>query len=1048
MKKTFVLYLVVLFALTALASVASAKKVNKQRLQIMSMPRLDAPLPPDLAGQITPLRSAAAADTFVLLDEDFDTSNGDIANLPGWSTVDRYDQIDTFWHVADGTELNGGTYGNLLPLSGGKSMWCGVNATTATPYRCYSDLPGYGNDWDQILESTSVAGDSIRLSYKVFWDSEAFYDGTVVEYSFDGGSIWSRFAITDTLSYRTRVYDGISPSPFITETLTASGPPGGDIKVRFRFTSDVGWSDEDGLWPTDGAIMLDDITLQTWAAGSPVTDDTESFEAAAPGSNVAGLWTGKEAPAFGDYAALYPGVTVTQEDPCEFNALFLWGFFDDPMTTPYTCHTPNPLPGQGAMPFGTDEGVYMENEIWSPPVPNIGSGLEYIFSFLVYRDLPFDNLQFYSVSVRTWTQSGGGPPCPGPWARACCFYGGQKDWLRSRMNAGAAIDPTAVAIQVAVGVVDMCVAWCNIYGSGACHSHAPLVDDFRLERIGTFGPQFGGVGVFQDNFAGDGTLTGTARADVARDILPRSSPGIQPADSIGAFITSVWAPEGAGPSAWIYARVQNGNDPKSGPGLGSSDTRPGKAGNRWPHVGSWLDANGMTWEIFQMDSTFWWDGNSVDAVYCVDLNDDLFVPGDTIWYFLGADDDGTPNNGTEMYVHRTLQGQGPWHHTPDREEAAASGYEFTILPAGGFNRGGDILYVDHTDDRGGPAQLFFDSAFDMLRIGDQIDRYDVPYPSSMVGNSLASRVKDSDLQIINNYKTIIWDSGPLSVGTVGDGNRMKEDDWGLLFRFLNTSGKAPGLYLSGDDLAEEWTASVGPGAIQVSSLYMNFDLLNGDHIHHGEAVSPTLTATGDSFIHQSVPDELVVFGGCPVIHDFDVLSPTGTGVIEFPYPNSGDGAVISQQTTNAANQTATVVLSGFGYYHIRDASLNFPPARVEHLKDILTKMGTAIDDNLTGVKPSEPLYVNSLGNNYPNPFNPVTTIRYSIKERAHVSLKVYNAAGQLVRTLIDEVQAPDEVKPVEWDGNNNGGHTVSSGVYFYKMVTKNFAQTKKMVLLK
>ena len=50
--------------------------------------------------------------------------------------------------------------------------------------------------------------------------------------------------------------------------------------------------------------------------------------------------------------------------------------------------------------------------------------------------------------------------------------------------------------------------------------------------------------------------------------------------------------------------------------------------------------------------------------------------------------------------------------------------------------------------------------------------------------------------------------------------------------------------------------------------------------------------------------------------------------------------------------------------------------------------------------------------------------------------------------MIDEVQAPEEVKPVEWDGSNNAGQTVSSGVYFYRLVTKDFSQTKKMVLLK
>ncbi|MDH3216904.1 MAG: T9SS type A sorting domain-containing protein [Candidatus Krumholzibacteria bacterium] len=78
----------------------------------------------------------------------------------------------------------------------------------------------------------------------------------------------------------------------------------------------------------------------------------------------------------------------------------------------------------------------------------------------------------------------------------------------------------------------------------------------------------------------------------------------------------------------------------------------------------------------------------------------------------------------------------------------------------------------------------------------------------------------------------------------------------------------------------------------------------------------------------------------------------------------------------------------------------------------------------------------------------MTTIRYSIKERAHVSLKIYNVAGQLVKTLVSQVQSPDQVKPVRWDGRNNVGQPVASGVFFYKMVTKGFSQTKKMVHLK
>jgi hypothetical protein len=1061
MKKALVLCLAVLFAVTALATVASAKKVERQELRFESLARPDAPLPPDLVGQVGALRSAAVADTFVLLDEDFDASNGDINNLPGWSTVDITDQLEAYWHVADGTELDGGTFGNLLPLNGSKSMWCGKDASTAVPYCGYRYLPGYGNGWDQILESSAVGGDSIRLQYNVFWDSEPGYDGTVVEYTFDGVT-WYSFAITDTLSARAGIYDGISLTPYITETVTNDIPgiPAGTVQARFRFNADGAWSDEDGLWPTDGAILVDDITLQTWLDGTPVTDNTENFDTRTTGSNIAGLWTGKKAPAFGDYGALYPGVSVTQEDPCDFRALFMFAFFDDPAVTNYDCHTPNPLPGQGAMPYGTPDGIYMHNEVWSPPVANIGTGLEYRVRLGTYRDLPLDNLQFYVWHVRSWTDPDGGGPlplCPGNWDDDnYVYYGGQRDWIDRPFQVGARLDATAEELQVAIGARDMCGFWCNAVGSGACHSHAPLIDDLRLERIATFGPQYSvrHLELFQDNFAEDGTITGTARADIANDINPYGEGSILPGDSLVMTISPI--ADIGGPSVWLYARVQNSNAPKSGAGLGSPNGRdPGQPVGptpRWPYAGSWMDANGNTWEKFQADSSFTSGGGWSPNQYCADLNDALLVPGDTVWYFVEADVDGSLGNGNENYLYRTLDGQGTLTSTADKEEAAASPMEFTILPAGGYNRGGDILYVDDTDDRGGPAQLFFDSSFDLLGIRDLVDRYDVLAPSSSVSNGLGARVTSNINQIINVYRTIIWNSGNLNSATIGDGtgNPEKSDDFAVLEQFIRTSDKGPGLYISGDGIAEEWVTLAGPSAILLKSGYIPFDLLDGDHINFGEAVSPTFTATSAPFSPGGVPNVFVGYGGCALINDFDVLLPTGVSQEDFPYPNAGTGngsVVISSQQANSAAATATVVLSGISYTYIRDAAVQFPPARTEHLRRILIYMGQTVPA-ASGITPGADQFANRLYDAYPNPFNPTTTIKYTIKERAHVSLKVYNVAGQLVRTLVDEVQAPDKIQPLTWDGQNNAGQTVSSGVYFYKLSTKNFSQTKKMVLLK
>jgi flagellar hook assembly protein FlgD len=100
-----------------------------------------------------------------------------------------------------------------------------------------------------------------------------------------------------------------------------------------------------------------------------------------------------------------------------------------------------------------------------------------------------------------------------------------------------------------------------------------------------------------------------------------------------------------------------------------------------------------------------------------------------------------------------------------------------------------------------------------------------------------------------------------------------------------------------------------------------------------------------------------------------------------------------------------------------------------------------------GIEPI--VFANRLDNAYPNPFNPTTTIKYSIASTGHVSLKIYNAAGQLVRTLVDEEQSPRvEGFSATWDGRGNRGEDVASGVYFYKLTAKEFTQTKKMVLLK
>ena len=106
------------------------------------------------------------------------------------------------------------------------------------------------------------------------------------------------------------------------------------------------------------------------------------------------------------------------------------------------------------------------------------------------------------------------------------------------------------------------------------------------------------------------------------------------------------------------------------------------------------------------------------------------------------------------------------------------------------------------------------------------------------------------------------------------------------------------------------------------------------------------------------------------------------------------------------------------------------------------------DDCVTSVDDNAPTILSiKLYQNYPNPFNPLTTIRFFMPAEGHASLRIYNVRGELVRTLID-TQTPKGEIVVMWDGTDDRGRKVGSGVYFYELRTANERVSKKMILLR
>jgi hypothetical protein len=621
---------------------------------------------------------------------------------------------------------------------------------------------------------------------------------------------------------------------------------------------------------------------------------------------------------FGDYAALYPGLMIVQQDPCAYDLDCVWNFFDG-STDNYACGA---FPAQNVVPFGSAQDGYIHNEIQSPPIALSGSGSTLEMRFRVYRELDLDYLVFYTWRVRSIVSG-----VPGEWSdRNTIYYGpnsvvGTGDFYRQVVSFGDLVEPGADSIQVALGVVDMCGDWCGVLGDGLCHSHTPLFDDVEVFRPDFSGPQWhvDPIDLFQDNFPTDGTGTGTVRVDIARDILPRKSQSILPGDSLVAWVGeptvgldfhSTGVPS-SGPA--VYLHVRDVSPAKSGASITDDAVR-------WPVV-----ATTGGWTTVQMDSARTPTG-VLGGRFCVDLDDDLYEAGDTIEFYLSARDASGATTYWTEYT-RTVSSES---------EAQINPMEMTCLPAGGPARGGDILYVD--DDDGHGSEIYFTTALEMMAIDDRVDRFDVRGPDRLAGNGLGSRVVDVASQLTPYYKKIIWCSGSLPHGLIGDGTGQpeKSPDAQVLAAFLQGADRYGGLYLSGDQLAGELDELTSVGATDLKA-FIDYSVWSRSHVASFGITPYGVGEPGSIFEDSFGADTLVTYGGCMIIKSFDVLVPRGDAQLEMRYHGHGGagGAVVSQKTTNDNTVDQGVVLSGFNFGLIRDPYAGQIPARAEHLYRII-----------------------------------------------------------------------------------------------------------------
>ncbi|HMA76994.1 MAG TPA: hypothetical protein VKO43_06780, partial [Candidatus Krumholzibacteriaceae bacterium] len=738
---------IMLFILAALLTAALFYPAEARNIRKNDRPVIKAPGKTDLKidDKASGFYKAASVDTYTIVRYDFET-----LDWQGWERVDNTADPDTFFHVDDFSGLE--SYGRLEAIEGSQSIWCGSRPADDYYMCSWAAAPGYGNNWEQYLVSEEVVFEgSLHLDYHLVYDCEgAGYDNLYIEYENDDGS-WTKLA----------TYGGIGD--VIDSYSVDSASVGGSTRFRFYFSSDGAWSDEDGLWPTEGAAVIDSITVYDTNGYF----NYEDFESASVGDHSIGIWQAETGPAFGRYSGLREGMRILDGDPCNENLNTQIVFFEgstEPADERYPglYVTPFCLNGGGTEAPCQNESVYSpeivmtkyssnNDEIQDMTIPagdqNDFAGV--ILKFDMYVDLPLDNLVFHTWAVRNIKDG-----CPHSWMDlGYRYYYLSPGYSTFGHTIGDLLTSPNDTLVINLNVIDMCDAWGGTYGSCTYHTPAPWFDNVMVQRYDISGPQwrYRMLDLFQDNFPPNADYTGFVRADAANDIAgPAATERIDPGDSITVHVTSPLAGGIAGVDAngyengagtaevymhfKVYDAISGAVPADFAASVDTGDVGAYPLPTPTSEPDGWFKVQGRNAVVGE-------NPEKVADEYMFDLNDAIFTYNHVIEYYFSATD---KNAETSYLPSNALEG---------------GSFEWECLPSQPTVY--SILYVDDFDHRGswdGQVDNYMTPALNTVS-ATGYDRYDVNAPTSGVGNGLASRINVDKLSMF--YEKIIWDSGDL-----------------------------------------------------------------------------------------------------------------------------------------------------------------------------------------------------------------------------------------------------------------------------------------------
>ena len=257
------------------------------------------------------------------------------------------------------------------------------------------------------------------------------------------------------------------------------------------------------------------------------------------------------------------------------------------------------------------------------------------------------------------------------------------------------------------------------------------------------------------------------------------------------------------------------------------------------------------------------------------------------------------------------------------------------------------------------------------------------------------------------------------------------------------------------------------GFIEVEVTFDATDLAIGDVFEGDLLIHNNSNYTrGDDYI---IPVMLIVSGNIPpvnlVINEETALfawdTPPGSDRIDLG--NNKQGEITLNNNDNLRDLLGyNVFLDGDDVGTTTENYWQYDITQLTIGDDYVAGVQAVYDDGLSEVQELPFIFlgvdagliiplVTELRNNFPNPFNPVTQIAFSLKEQSHVQIVIYNIRGQLVKTLVDDQREANNYT-VTWNGTDDSNKSVSSGVYFYKMISEGnigrYTSTKKMILMK